>query len=1522
MATRSQIEAGRAVIVVDIKNAMEAGLKKIEKRIRQFASSVGQIGFDLFRGGLAGSIPVFGSLNEFMKFEDEILRLGTKLQATDKQLKSVEATIRQLGKTTSFTTLEVAQGATSLAQAGLNPAEVQQGLQAVLDLGRGAKITLDESADLLANTAKTFKIPVSSFGNIASQFVAAARLSTIEVSNLKESIKEVSGTLNDLNVDLPTSLALINQLGFRSLKGTKAGTTLNTMLLNFVARSKQLAKTLKVDLINKQTGAVRNIVDVLNDFGKATEKLNPADRARLSQFLFNIRGARGETALREIDAIVKMAKEIRNAGNEARAAAIKMDSGLGGSVRRATSAINDLAISLGQKLAPNVQYVLDLVPALSASIDQIVQQFPQMTVALLAIPPGILAVGAAMLAMSFTLGKVASLVGVLATLSSSVAGYFQSMAGDVGKGLDIVGTKIANKLREIDNAIAVSVFGTGRGRRKRPKSILTAQLTGPQIGKKQLARIGAGLSSLGGNALKGLSASATAISSGLSKISKVSGQVARRLLLSATIISQVLKLLFTTRQFIDEIEFSKITSRITVLAVRLAKLQKAFAIDLGIASVASSINKATFGVQLFVVRLTRLIGVYKEANKVVRDAKAALRSAQLSSVISPQSLVAIVKYRKGLAESNAALKKQALRAKAAKAAANYTKATQDLVAFNKAQAQFQASQSTLLAKYRQQANATANALEQQAIRAKAARAAANYTRATQELTALRKAQQELNVANQRYAAALKRVNGVNVKARDARYIAQLGKARKAAQDAVKAFGSEQKIVQRQAVARRLALSLTKKANNFKPKKVDLTVLKESLKVERQRAATQAAATRQGIIQRQLQARQLALRLNKAADAVKPVAVDIAAEKQQLKVFKKISVERANVRTAEIARITKTNLATKRFFAQTTSQVLSAGGSVLRGIGGSFKSVFSGAKGGIFKAGASLGRFLLSGINYALKGGWISTITKTLTSVGSVVKAFFAAGVGFGKFLFSFNGLFQLTLLLVTFGENMRFTKGILGAFGRAFGALGKSFTDIANQGQYAFKQISSGIKLIFAGQGGLGVGQIAEGLKNLSSIITNNLLAGMNRFIEAIGPGLDYIYALFAGIWELLKQVGRTIGLLLSPLQEIGKTGGNNSFISDFLDTVFSPKTIIEGVRLLGSIVEGIGTGLSMVLEKMFSGLSNLLLFISSAIEDFLKVIEEFASRTVYALPTEKNKFALKQMQVARDSIRANGMILAVDLENVSEQMREVPFTLAESTMKMNAALDQLAKDTDGQIAARAAARALKREQAAQEVASEAFMSTLYNEVIRGLTTLGDSTLKLSRLQDDVIYGFYGLAAELRDFGATALGKDLNREISMWENMFNNLFAGPETLSPFKKQTLLTDLQQRAAVALKDAGDKAAAAIQNPKQAIGQAVAGIGGLFQNPAQALLDAGKGVLANGAAGLAAEVGKAASEIPENIKGLYGAVVGSFQETRGRLMSGKSETEKQTDVLKNISSGLHRGNTPYLQSIDDKISEPEFT
>jgi len=98
MATRGQIEAGRAVIVVDVQDKLNQNLKLVEQRLKKFANKIGQIGFDLFRGGLVGSIPVFGSLNEFMKFEDEILRLGTKLNATEAQLRSVEKTIRQLGK--------------------------------------------------------------------------------------------------------------------------------------------------------------------------------------------------------------------------------------------------------------------------------------------------------------------------------------------------------------------------------------------------------------------------------------------------------------------------------------------------------------------------------------------------------------------------------------------------------------------------------------------------------------------------------------------------------------------------------------------------------------------------------------------------------------------------------------------------------------------------------------------------------------------------------------------------------------------------------------------------------------------------------------------------------------------------------------------------------------------------------------------------------------------------------------------------------------------------------------------------------------------------------------------------------------------------------------------------------------------------------------------------------------------------------------------------------------------------------
>lgn len=1350
MATRGQIEAGRAVIVVDVQDKLNENLKLVEQRLKKFANKIGQIGFDLFRGGLVGSIPVFGSLNEFMKFEDEILRLGTKLNATEAQLRSVEKTIRDLGKTTSFTALEVATGATSLAQAGLSPGEVQKGLQAVLDLGRGARITLDESADLLANTAKTFKIPVSSFGEIASQFIVAARLSTIEVSNLKESIKEVSGTLNDLNVDLPTSLALLDQLGFRSIKGTKAGTTLNTMLLNFVANSEKIAKFLNVDLQDSK-GNIRKITDVIGEFGQKIQELKPARRARLSQFLFNIRGSRGETALRDIEAVVKMADQIKNAGNEAREAAAKMDSGLGGSVRRATSAINDLAISLGQKLAPAVQYILDLVPALAASIDQIVQRAPIMTASILAIPPGILLAGTALLGLGFILNKVAGLLGIVTASVSGMITVLRNSGESVTKGLTSPFTGALAVARTVDKKLAATIFGSGRGRRKRPKSLLGASFT-PKLNPRSLTRLREGTTGLVGGAIRGISRGS------LRSIDLVAKSITIIARASARTNTEVLRLYYT---------------------------------------------------------FNKLVRTNIAYNKAISQAKASNLAAQTILTTQYKAYRRLIQvYATILKQLNAAIK-----------------------SYNLFNAQLKANK-FLIAAANQKLNGMASLLTR--------------IRKLNELIAARQA-----------------VQGKRL--RDAFYILGLQKEVALLRDKFRAAIFERN----QAVRLQKALL------------VQRAIVLGNIKL--------------------LQARLPALRrqLSLFANGFAKIRLISIAGLQQAKLGKTLSILGSYAGQTFAGAFTRTlNAVISAGTFLTSGKIFSTlNAKAVGGVTALFKGLSSSSKGFFVKL-AKGETALVKFANVILRGKWITYLYKGFVEIGKGLRFFLSGALGFGKFLFSFNGLYTVIQLLVLFGDKLEFTKKILDAFRAGFGQLGKALSRLATQSQAAFAQISSGLSLIFAGQGSAGVDALIGGFTNLASIITNNLLAGFNRFIQEISPGLDYIYVLFGTIWNLVKLIGTNIVNILAPLQEIGKVFQDGKSFSDSLSEIFTPDTLVKGGKLLGNLIEGLALSLTSLVQSGLSFLASAVDYLTRTISSFVKLLVDGYSE-LFVSPTDYGEQA--RLRVIYQTIRADGLLLAQGLKNTVAEMDNVPNRIRQASQNYNDALDNLAKTTN--FSAEANARAKAQESAARAAASRASFTAMFNNTISGLSTLGDSAIRLGQVTEQLNFGMVQLTDTLSMF---VTGVGVNEELGNWQKSINNILGFVEG-----KATRNTTVKK----AVQAAGDATANALANPKEAIGNGLNWILNPVGNVAKAL----EKPVADAAASAGAAIGKLVAGKDTKRKALMlGAVVGSFQETRGRLMAAKSEPEKQTELLKNISAGLHSGDgksDPYLKQLVDKDTQQKF-
>lgn len=413
MAPRSSIIAGKTVILLEIQESIDNVLNTIGRKINKFSAGINKLSFELFQGGLFGSLPIGLALRDFKTFEDAILFLSTKLLVTEKEMTRVENVIRQLGRSTSFTAQEVANAATQLAQAGFNSVEVTNSLQSVLDLARGNQIEIEASAAILANTLRVFRIETSKSAEVASQFTAAARLGTLNVIDLKESLKEVVGTLNTLNIDLPTTLALVTQLAQSSLKGTKAGTSLNTALLQLASKQDIIKESLGIDIVDVR-GNLRPIIDILDELFTSLNKLGNTTKLAVLQRIFNIRGGRAITGLlRDLDRVRELSQEIRNAGNEARIAAIKMDSGFGGALRIAISAVQDLSIELGKITAGPLTDFLKLVPPITAAIQELADANPGVVLSFAALPAIMLAVGASGLVASFALNKIAGVIKLL-----------------------------------------------------------------------------------------------------------------------------------------------------------------------------------------------------------------------------------------------------------------------------------------------------------------------------------------------------------------------------------------------------------------------------------------------------------------------------------------------------------------------------------------------------------------------------------------------------------------------------------------------------------------------------------------------------------------------------------------------------------------------------------------------------------------------------------------------------------------------------------------------------------------------------------------------------------------------------------------------------------------------------------------------------------------------------------------------------------------------------------------------------
>lgn len=421
---RTRIIAGKAVIIIEAQDLVNKTLGKVRSNLHRFSNEVGKIGEGLFRTGFFGALGSGAIINSFVKFDDAMRTLRVNLDLFGKSNKEVEATlaplearIRSLAQTTPFNPTQVAQAATELAKGGFNPQQIEKALQAVLDLARATNTELGFSAEFVVRTLTTYGIATENAAEVVSQLVRASRKGTLGIEDLEAAMRYSSGTADTLGVSLQKMLAIFTVLSNRGLVGSIAGTSTNTAFSQLVKKAQELKDIGKIELvtgIRKDGREALDVISSLQNLFKFAETLPFTEQQTLFQDVFNLRGARSVSAVRkEIDNIKKLSGFIADANDEARVAAKIQDAGIGGSLRRLVSTIQELGIALGQTVEKPVINIANTIKGLLVELNKLATLNPALT-SLVILSPGILlAAGAGMIVLAKGLRVAAYSAGLL-----------------------------------------------------------------------------------------------------------------------------------------------------------------------------------------------------------------------------------------------------------------------------------------------------------------------------------------------------------------------------------------------------------------------------------------------------------------------------------------------------------------------------------------------------------------------------------------------------------------------------------------------------------------------------------------------------------------------------------------------------------------------------------------------------------------------------------------------------------------------------------------------------------------------------------------------------------------------------------------------------------------------------------------------------------------------------------------------------------------------------------------------------
>ena len=333
------------------------------------------------------TVSVSDAISTFGGFESTMSKVQAISGASAEDMADLTALAKEMGATTKFTAQEAAEGLTYMAMAGWKTEDMMTSLAGVMNLAAASGEDLATVSDIVTDAMTAFGLAadgvtasgVSNATHFADVLAAASSNANTNVSMMGETFKYVGSMAGAMGYSIEDVALATGLMANSGIKGTMAGTALNSMLTRLSTNSSGAAdaiKALGVEYYNAD-GSARSLGDVLGELRRATVGMTAAQKSELANTVAGMEAQKGLLAILNTseEDYRKLSDAIYDADGAAQKMSDTMLDNMQGSMTLLQSAVDGVKLSLGSRLSPYVkqfaEWLTTKMPAVETVINDV-----------------------------------------------------------------------------------------------------------------------------------------------------------------------------------------------------------------------------------------------------------------------------------------------------------------------------------------------------------------------------------------------------------------------------------------------------------------------------------------------------------------------------------------------------------------------------------------------------------------------------------------------------------------------------------------------------------------------------------------------------------------------------------------------------------------------------------------------------------------------------------------------------------------------------------------------------------------------------------------------------------------------------------------------------------------------------------------------------------------------------------------------------------------------------------------------